>query len=185
MRGAGRTGTLMDRQTLAELIRVHQAELYRYMRYLGAKEDVAEDLVQETFLAAMRSNHAPVDEPPNVAAAWLRGTGRNLFLTYCRRQRRNPVKLSSDFLREADNRWASVFLRDGDGFDYVEALRRCVAGLNGRKRSAIDMRYKDGKSRVEMASALGITENSVRSLLQRVRAALANCVERRLKTEGA
>jgi len=173
----------MDRRALSELIRAHQAELYRYLRYLGAAEDVAEDLAQETFLAAFRGAGPPAGKPPRVVAAWLRGVGRNLFLTHCRRQKRNPVKIDSQLLQEAEDYWSSAFLRDDDGFDYVEALRRCVSGLNGRKRRALKLRYTQGKSRAEMAVVLGMTENGVRSLLQRVRAVLAGCVEKRLATE--
>ena len=173
----------MDQNSLTELICAHQAEVYRYLRYLGAAEDVAEDLAQETFLAAFRSADPPLGKPSRVMAAWLRGVGRNLFLTHCRRQRRNPVKISSRFVQEAEDHWSSVFLRHDDGFDYVEALRGCVARLNGRKRHAIELRYAQGKSRAEMAVSLEMTENSVRSLLQRVRSALADCVERRLAME--
>jgi len=115
----------------------------------------------------------------------LRGVGRNLFLAHCRRQRRNPVKISSQFVQEAEDHWASVFLRHDDGFDYVEALRRCVAKLSGRKRHAIELRYAQDKSRAEMAISLKMAENSVRSLLQRVRSALANCIEKRLAMEDA
>ncbi len=173
----------MNRGAAAELIRGHQAEIYRYVRYLGAAQDVAEDLVQETFLAALRGAGPPAGKPPRVVAAWLRGVARNLFLTHCRRQKRNPVRISSQLVREAEDYWSSTLLRDGDGFDYVEALRRCVSGLNGRKRLALKLRYAQGKSRAEMAAVLDMTENGVRSLLQRVRAALGGCIAKRLATE--
>ena len=35
------------------LIESHQAELWRYLRYLGCDAAEAEDLTQETFLAAL------------------------------------------------------------------------------------------------------------------------------------
>ena len=173
----------MDRATLTEWIRAHQAELYRYLRYLGASNDVAEDLVQETFLAALDSPSPPLREPAQAVAAWLRGIGRNLFLTHCRQRKRIPVTVSSRLVDEAEDHWASEFLREGDGFDYVEALRRCVAALNGRKRRALELRYTLNQSRVEMAQSLRMTPNGVRSLLQRVRSALADCVRRRLAAE--
>lgn len=39
------------------MVRTHRAEVYRYVRYMGAGWQVAEDLDQETFLAACRSTH--------------------------------------------------------------------------------------------------------------------------------
>ena len=39
---------------LERLVREHQAELWRYLRYLGSDAARAEDLVQETFLRVWR-----------------------------------------------------------------------------------------------------------------------------------
>ena len=39
------------RLDLAELVREHQADVWRYLRYLGADGHDADDLTQETFLA--------------------------------------------------------------------------------------------------------------------------------------
>ena len=42
----------MDRKVLESLVRIHQAKLYRYLRYLDADRQTAEDLLQDVFLAA-------------------------------------------------------------------------------------------------------------------------------------
>ena len=77
----------MDRGSLEALVRAHQAEVYAYIHYLGAPPDVAEDLAQETFLAALRKG-APPDAPGRPGqAAWLRGVAQNLFLRYCDRKK--------------------------------------------------------------------------------------------------
>ena len=71
----------MSRDELEALVLAHQAELYRYVRYLGAGDpNAAEDLVQETFLAAFKSQNAPAASESARHAAWLRGIARNLFL---------------------------------------------------------------------------------------------------------
>ncbi|MFP4056878.1 MAG: RNA polymerase sigma factor [Candidatus Brocadiia bacterium] len=171
----------MDRDALESLVRAHQAEVYRYMRYLGAPRAAAEDLVQETFLAAFTAERAADPSDERAASAWLRGIARNLFLRYCRTRRTSPVGVDHQFLERAEALWASEFLRDGDGFDYVEALRQCLATLSRRQREALDFRYAQAKSRSEMARLLEMTENGVKSLLRRIRGALADCVRRRLK----
>ena len=168
----------MDRDALAAMVRANQARIYRYLRYLGADPAAAEDLVQETFLAALKSPTA--EDDLSSSSAWLRGVARNLFLQYCRRERRSPVVADSGYLEQAESTWQSVFLRDGDGFDYLEALRRCLQDLAREQRDVLDMRYRDQKSRSEMAQSLGITEDGIKSLLRRIRAALAECVEKRL-----
>jgi RNA polymerase sigma-70 factor, ECF subfamily len=172
----------VDRLELTAIVRVNQAGIYRYLRYLGADRPTAEDLVQETFLAAFKSRTAEQDllSP----SAWLRGIARNLFLQHCRRARRSPAVVGGEHLERAETTWRKVFLRDGDGFDYLEALRGCLQDLPPKQRGALDMRYRDKKSRGEMAQFLGISEDGIKSLLRRLRAALADCVEKRLALEG-
>jgi RNA polymerase sigma-70 factor (ECF subfamily) len=173
----------MDRDRLAMLVRAHQAELYRYMRYLGADNAAAEDLVQETFLAAFRSPNPPGSGDCRCAAAWLRGIARNLFLRHCRRLRTSPVPADAEFLEQAEATWTGEFLRDGEGFDYVEALRRCLETLSAEQRRALDLRYTERTPRAEMARLLEVTENGVKTLLRRIRARLADCIRKRLKLE--
>ncbi len=144
---------------------------------------LAEDLTQETFLAAFRNNiRCPADERGQ--AAWLRGIARNLFLAHCRRTKNSPIRIDSQLLEQAENLWKEEFLRDGDGFDYVEALRACMKRLSDRQRQLIELRYAKKTSRPDMARLLQMTEDGVKSALQRVRAALADCIQTRLRLES-
>ena len=173
----------MTRDELETLVRTHQAEIYRYVRYLGALDGAAaEDLVQDTFLAAFRSADPPPVSDLRRQSGWLRGIARNKFLYHCRRVRTSPVQTDPATLEKAETLWAVEFLRDGDGFDYVEALRRCLGTLGGKQRQVIDLCYSQGKSRLEMARLLQMTEDGVKSSLQRIRAALLSCIQRRLQT---
>ena len=173
----------MDRDALAALVRAHQAAVYRYVRYLGANGTDAEDLAQETFLAALRSTEPLGKSDVKSMGAWLRGVARNLFLRHCRKAKAAPKQVSSQHLANAESAWTSEFLDHGDGFGYMEALRRCLDELEARQRRALDLRYAEKSSRAEMARRLEMTENGVKSLLRRIRAALARCVRRRLDLE--
>lgn len=164
---------------LETLVRTHQAELYRYARYLGAERATAEDLVQETFLAAFRA-----EDPEHAAAPWLRGILRNQFLNWCRRRRLAPQSADPAALSQAESVWQDVFLRDGDGFDYLQALRKCLADQPEKHRQALDLQYAQKKSRAEIARLLSLTEDGVKSFMRRIRARLAECVGKRLAAEG-
>jgi RNA polymerase sigma-70 factor (ECF subfamily) len=175
----------MDRDALAALVRAHQAEIHRYMRYLGADQAAADDLLQETFLAAFRSTAAPETTDLRAVAAWLRGIARNLFLRHCRKSKADMVRADSVILEYAETTWASEFLRGGDGFDYMEALRKCLETLSDHQRRMLDLRYAQKQSRAEMARLCQMSENGVKSLLQRIRASLAECIRKRLALENA
>jgi RNA polymerase sigma-70 factor (ECF subfamily) len=173
----------MTRDELETLVRTHQAELFRYVRYLGAMDcAVAEDLVQEAFLAAFQSPNPPPSHEERRQSAWLRGIARNLFLGYCRRNRNSPVRTDSATVERAESLWAAEFLRDSDGFDYVEALRRCLGNLGRKQRQVLDLRYAQHKSRGEMAQMLQMSEDGIKSSLQRIRAMLFECIQRRVQT---
>jgi RNA polymerase sigma factor (sigma-70 family) len=170
----------MDQGTFELLIRAHQAELYRYARYLGADAPAAEDLVQDAFLVAAGGRMPSETVEPRVAAAWLRGVLRNLFLRHCRRRKISPVTTSSAMIERAEEAWRRDFLRADDGFDYTEALRKCVDELPPRARMAVELQYRERRSRADLAQALKISEDGVKSFMRRIRAGLAGCIRRRL-----
>jgi RNA polymerase sigma-70 factor, ECF subfamily len=177
----------MTHDTLELMVRTHQAMVYRYLRFMGAAADVAEDVAQETFLAAYRSGSVPVEDAAaegGRCAAWLRGVARNQLLMYFRKARSNPVSADPVVLQqsldEADEVFHTELLRNSDGFDYHEALQACLAGLQGTQRKLLDMFYGEEFSRAQIGEALNMTEDGVKSFLRRVRAALRTCVLRRL-----
>ncbi|WP_439621933.1 RNA polymerase sigma factor [Gemmata sp.] len=173
----------MDQSLLAELIQCHQGELYRYLRYLGCRSAAtAEDLVQDTFVAALQSDGPTCGDAPG-QAAWLRGVARNLFLAHCRRERNAPVRTDADSLRLAERVWADEFLRDGDGYDYVAALRQCLERLPPATRELLVQRYTVGLSRHQLAAARRLTADGVKAALRRTRGVLAACIRRRLEVE--
>ncbi len=172
----------MDRDRLATLVRTHQAELYRYMRYLGADNAAAEDLVQETFLAAFRSSTPPAPDASRGAAARPSGIARNLFLRHCRRLRTSPVPADTELLEVGRGDLEGRVPRGGEGFDYVQALRKCLETLSAEQRRVLDLRYTE-RTPPEMARLLDVTENGVKTLLRRIRARLADCIRKRLKLD--
>ncbi|MEM0926231.1 MAG: sigma-70 family RNA polymerase sigma factor, partial [Planctomycetota bacterium] len=64
----------------AELIRVHQRGVWRYLRMLGCDEATADDLTQETFLRVLRRTDF-VQHNENATAGYLRRTAYNLLVS--------------------------------------------------------------------------------------------------------
>jgi RNA polymerase sigma-70 factor (ECF subfamily) len=181
----------MTHEQLDSLIRTHQAMVFRYLRYMGAAADVAEDVAQETFLAAYKSPNIPLEDATNESgrcAAWLRGVARNQLLMYFRKARSNPLSsdptLLEQALNKADEVWSTELLRSGEGFEYVEALQACLGRLQGTQRKVLDMFYAEEFSRAQIAESLQMSEDGIKSLLRRVRAALRQCVQSRLTASG-
>lgn len=167
---------VLPTRTIAEadvvrLVQQHQAELWRYLRFLGATAELADDLVQEAFLQLLR---APFEERTDTAtAAWLRTVARNLFV---RSFRRPPFELAE--LDAIEATWTG-FARDDGGEAALRRLRDCLERLDGRARQVVRLCYEERRSRREIGERLGIGEQGVKSLLRRTRAVLRDCIERR------
>jgi RNA polymerase sigma-70 factor (ECF subfamily) len=157
----------------ADWIGSHQGPVWRYLRYLGCERDVAEDLLHDTLLAGLR--HDIHQRPAGQARAWLRTTAKNLFTDRLRGAARRAMFAS---LELADAVW-----QEQEGSPRRDALRECLALLDGRSRRAVELRYGDGRGRGAIAGALGIGEEGVKSLLHRVRQVLRACIERRCGDE--
>lgn len=170
----------MTTKILEELIEAHQAELFRYLRFIGADYSVAEDLLQETFLRAFKSKAAPGLHGQNSRRAWLRRIAHNLFIDHCRRSNRSPVNFSSEEAETAENFWQSEFYQHDEGFGCMEALQQCLTKLSTSQRELIDAFYASRRSRDDIASSMGISSSGVKAALRRIRQALSECIQRKL-----
>lgn len=157
----------------ADLIRTHQAGIWRYLRYLGCDASLADDLTQETFLAVLQK---PFEQRSDAeTASYLRTVARHKFLRTAEKSRRGP---SAEDLSLAEDIWAETHADGGN--EYLDALEDCLSQINGRSRTAIQRRYRDDRSRAQIAEELSLTEDGVKTLLRRTRQSLRQCVDGKL-----
>ena len=162
--GSG-TGTALDVDAL--VVRLFQQEgqsLVRLARLFVDDRNAAEDLVQEAFIRLARSAHRIRDE--SKAGPYLRSIVLNLARD---NNRRGLVSLRHHL--PVDDRRAStedeIELRE-DQEQLIDALR----GLPHRQRTALVLRYYEELGIDDIAEAMGISRNSVKTHLQRGLAAL-------------
>lgn len=148
------------------LPRVFAYFLYR----TGADQQVAEDLTQETFMAAVKDMRAgrAVDSP----VAWVLGIARHKLMDHYRARERHERRLAA--MRSS--------LEDGGPltWDGDASRERAIAALDavaGPQRAALVLRYLDGLSVPETANALGRSVHATESLLARGRASFRRVYE--------
>ena len=178
---------------VAEFVRRHQVGLWRFLRVLGCRGQQAEAIAQDAFvLALQRGVHTtPLGlEALLGPAAFLRATAKFLWLREQRDEQRRTehhtvaaeLRMQRELERfrrdEANERLWQRELEADDGEGWLQALDRCLEALPERSRLALDRTYRDGVGRRELGEELGIGEHGVRTLLQRLRAALRECIER-------
>lgn len=159
----------------AELIERHQLGLWRYLRALGCDASQADDFVQDTFLKILQKPFNYYDEA--ATAAYLRRIAHNLFISM---QRRAGKVVAVEDVQKFERVWCEL-VSDGNGEDYLDALRGCLEKISERSRWALEMRFRDKLSRTKIAASLQITENGAKNLMQRAKARLRECIERKTK----
>ena len=134
--------------TFGELIERHEREIFVYALRLVGSRDEADDLFQETFLAAFRGWPPP---RRGTERAWLYKIATNKAIDRGRRTRR---LVPLDDLRLAAPERDGVTLAD-----VATAIRALPAG----QRAAFVMRKVEGRPYREVAEALGCSEEAARS----------------------
>lgn len=150
---------------LGALFDSHQAELFRLALRMSADRDEARDLVQESFLRAVRSRKMP--SGPEAARAWLFRVLINLCRDRRRRQivRRRAVETGAVGPAETPDDEHAAVAR--------QTVRRALQTLPARQRAMVVLCELEGYSRAEVALALGVREVTVRWNLSRARKRLA------------
>ena len=156
------------------LVHAHQGALRGYLAYLGCPRGLLDDLVQETFLSFLTAQFE--DRGESATSSYLRAIARHLFLKGLRRKRIEPLAMD---LAAAEEVWAEHESEDG-GEAYLEALELCWEGLESKARHTLELRYRSGLGRMDIARTLGMGESGVHSILVRAKRRLRACIERRL-----
>lgn len=139
-------------------------QVYGYFLHrCGGSEPVAEDLAQETFLAAV----GELKKGRRIVTphAWIFGIARHKLIDHYRRQERaeRPLSLTWDAPDLAEDEVATE-----DSADQERAVA-ALAVVPASQRAALVLCYVDGYSEAEAARFLGKSVEAVESLLARGR----------------
>ena len=157
-----------------------QDRLYAYILALLADPVAAEDVLQETNLAATER----LAEAAAIAdfTAWLFGVARHQVQDHRRRQARERLRFSDSLLElladEIPAATRDISVRQ-------EALRGCLADLPRQQRELILRRYGPGESVQRLAGELQRSVGVISQTLYRIRRALLHCIQGKLAAENA
>lgn len=159
------------RAAVAACARIHGGAIGRMcMALLGSQSD-AEEMVQETLLAAHRG----------IASFRAEGTVRSWLFAIARRQCAQRLERSR---REPELRAVPDAIADGDPADAfavqrrARAVRAALAQLKPSEREALVLRYDAGLDYREIAAACGIDEAAARKRASRGLEHLRSLIER-------
>jgi RNA polymerase sigma factor (sigma-70 family) len=139
----------------------------------------AEDIFQEVWLklAEAVERGVAIEEP----AKWCRGVARNLILHHWREQGGSKVVADSSLLELADQALGEHEATADSWTDRRQALVECIRALPEHSRELLRLKYEQGRSVAGIADQLKRSAAAIMMALCRVRRALAECVEKRLR----
>jgi RNA polymerase sigma-70 factor (ECF subfamily) len=167
----------------------HGDYLFRYAVFRLGNAEAAEDIVQETFLAALRNRQTFAGRSSE--RTWLFGILKNKIIDQLRRRSREekaaigpPIEDILDHFFDEKGRWRVKPARCADDpanalerKEFWETMERCLVKLPGRLKAAFSLCEMDGLSSAEVQEVLGVTAGNLWTLLHRARISLCRCLD--------
>ena len=175
--------------------------LYRFALSRIKDPSVSEDLVQETFLAALKSQEN--FQGRSSTRTWLIAILKHKIVDHIRKRVREQASdkvealsdaaaqgvIDSDFKANGQwhhrpSRWLVNPMKVYEQKEFMDVLYSCLAALPQRQADTFMMREIDGFSTEEICKALNITATNSWVLLYRARMLLRRCIEHKWLDAG-
>ena len=163
-----------DRSAISRLIERHTRRVRDYIRMMVKDNDVADDILQETFIKAVRVIDEGRYTDNGKFLSWILRIAHNQVIDHFRAQKQNRQVNESNagYNVLGTLRFAEKNVEDRMGADQIEAdVRALVEMLPDEQREVVMMRYFSGLSFKEIAEQ---TDVSINTALGRMRYALIN-----------
>jgi RNA polymerase sigma-70 factor (ECF subfamily) len=163
----------IDRALQREVYHEFYHLIYGSILYMVKDHAAAEDIIQESFLKALKN--LPEIENEMKLRNWIKVVARNNTFSYLRKNKknRNETNVESVFINE------SLIITEAETLETVvevkimiESLIKLLHEVKPEYRALIEMRWKQNLSYKDMSDHLGITEDLVKSRLHRAREAI-------------
>lgn len=172
---------------------LHGDSLFRYALSRLRNPELAEEVVQETFLAALRARDQFSGRGSE--GAWLLGILKRKIIDLVRRRSRPDAAVGqedgfdpTDACFDAKGNWRfdprlargapdAALLRE----EFWAVLRRCLDGLSQRQADVFTLRELEDMTSDAICKELGISASNLWVLLHRARLGLTRCLKSHLE----
>ncbi len=163
-----------DCSAISQLIERHSRRVRDYIRMMVKDVDLADDIMQETFIKAVRFIDEGRYTDNGKFLSWVLRIAHNRVLDYFRQQKSARTVNESDAGYDVlgSMRFAEQNIEDKMVAEQIEAdVRRMIEFLPDEQREVVQLRYYSGLSFQEIADQTGV---SINTALGRMRYALIN-----------
>lgn len=168
-----------DQARFVALLTGHQHRLYAYITAIVPDLDAARDILQEANVVLWEK--ADEFEPGTNFGAWAAKIAYYQALAYLKKHKGDRHVFDAELLGRIADRAGEV-LESLD--DRQAALRHCMGRLDESDRQLVIARYNEGGSVRRIATEAGQSQGAISQRLYRIRARLAECINRKLTQQG-
>ena len=166
-------------ERFVQLLAEHQNRLFGYIYSMLGDHSRAADVLQESNLVLWRKKAEFEADRPFLP--WAFGIARNQVLAHLRDQKRDRCLLDAELVEKL----ASETEEQAGHLESVRtALRQCIELLGADSRDLVQRRYFRSTPIREIAESVDRSTGAVKAALLRARRQLADCVQKRIVTEG-
>lgn len=179
-------------ETIAQWARQYGDELYSWAYHKTSARTLAEDLVQDTFMAALQTfNKFKGNSSPKT---WLFSILNHKLIDYYRKKSRShfalyELKPEGDLLSklfDQNGSWVKAHRPQAwqqddahllDNQAFKQTLESCMQKLPPSGHTAIQLKYLKEKDGKDICQALGISTSNYWQILHRAKLQLRHCLE--------
>ncbi|MFN3529287.1 MAG: sigma-70 family RNA polymerase sigma factor [Bacteroidia bacterium] len=172
---------------LAQWLDEHGDALYQYARLKTGDADLAADLVQDTFEAALNNLHR--FKAASKPRTWLFGILRNKIMDHFRKQYREMPQSTS----AASDSYHDTFSAEGhwqahsaplppepellDQPAFIKVLYACLTKLPELWRAVLESKYLENKDTAELCQDLNISTTNYWQINHRAKVQMQQCLQ--------
>ena len=170
---------MAEREVVFKLLMRHEEELRAFLASMLRNRGLCDDVFQEVALTLWEQ--ADRYDAARPFLPWARGVAVRKVLERRRRDRRFPLAFSPETIEAVAEGFART---EPDARRELAALEECLERLPQAARRVLALRYEDDLSGSEIARRTGRTLAAIHQALSRARAALQDCIRRRLAADA-
>jgi RNA polymerase sigma factor (sigma-70 family) len=160
------------------LVKQNEQMLFAYIMGIVKDQSWAEDIVQEAFVKAYE-NLASLKNK-EAFGSWLRTIARNVALVELKRKKKE-ITIEPQILMGMEDIFSHAENREGDLWgEKVQFVKECFDSLPENLNMPCKLHYYDNLKTAEVADLLQITLANVLKRLERSRAQIKVCVEKKV-----
>lgn len=172
---------------LTDLVEKYTEDLFSWALYKVSDQELARDLVQDTFLAAAEQQAS--FRGKSSPKTWLFSILNNKIIDVYRKKVKQPIVNESDVFakffdphgdwkpQERPENWNDDEQHLLDNTEFQQVLQECLKELPEKWGIAVKSKYLLNKKGDEICQELGITSTNFWQIVHRAKLQLRECVE--------